>query len=720
MNFFRAQEQARSLSVQLIVLFIGAVFFLAFATTSLVIFLGPYLRLPIDMPSMTEILRGDVSMSMKWKWPSLIFFSLTLLISLASAIKYWALSVAGTQGIAEGMGGRLISFDQELLPPEKVLRNIVEEMAISASIPVPLIFILDEEPGINSAAIGLSIDDSAIVVTLGFLKGYSRSEAQAVIAHEVSHILNGDMRLNLNMVAILHGILFFTHTGKKLLKPMRSNLPIRKNPFVPLPLVVIGIILFTLGSVGHFLGRLIKASISRQREFLADATAVQLTRNPLALSTALTKLLTWETTKLLTRSSIDFSHSFIGAAQTVPTFSWLASHPSLKLRIEAINPGWLKRNFPPKILKTIMREPLTTMLAIWGHDDRLSFLTTTLSSGSSALAHQDTQNSTYNASNMAEEAPITPQTPHGHLLVTQTFPKTLRPENAHSFFEGDQESGKKDSLAQNRSISRLIAETSHRAQNFLTALPPDLYSKFYESQEVERVLLALIMSIYPGVNRLNQKTINDAGIFQNTDEFLVMCAKFSCLEIPSLTHIISLALPAFRQFTHTKKYSFLRLIYQIFTSDRHLELFEWTCYIYLRKGLGFPLSLDYESPPPTFLSEHREKIAGSMYIIALFLATLSTYPLDSLPLVLDLKPPFDLNQIKKEIKMEDLTYATLQIGKLPKKSITKFLNHCLFISRFNEEFSDNEYDILNALCVSWGFNLRQLGEDPPLDLKTAA
>jgi Zn-dependent protease with chaperone function len=165
---------------------------------------------------------------------------------------------------------------------------MVEEMALASGIPVPAVFVLDREDGINAFAAGYSIHDAAVVVTRGCLERLDRDELQGVIAHEFSHILNGDMRLNIRMMGVLHGLLLLTIVGRGILRggaygrgrggagPERGHRP--------------GLLLVVVGYLGVFFGKLIKAAISRQREYLADAAAVQFTRNPTGLAGALKKI----------------------------------------------------------------------------------------------------------------------------------------------------------------------------------------------------------------------------------------------------------------------------------------------------------------------------------------------------------------------------------------------------------------------------------------------
>ena len=185
--------------------------------------------------------------------------------------------------VASQLGGRLVN-PTTTNPDERKLLNVVEEMAIAAGIPVPQVYVLPEESGINAFAAGHTTSDAVVAVTSGAMRLLSRDELQGVIGHEFSHILNGDMRLNIRLMGIVFGILCLTIIGRVLLQ-VRGRSSRDRNP---LPLL--GLALIAIGWIGVFFGRLIQAAVSRQREFLADASAVQFTRNPEGLAGALKKI----------------------------------------------------------------------------------------------------------------------------------------------------------------------------------------------------------------------------------------------------------------------------------------------------------------------------------------------------------------------------------------------------------------------------------------------
>ena len=282
-----------------------------------------------------------------------ISIGVSLLILLGSLYKIISLSKGG-QAIAEMLGGQLVSQSTTVAEERKLL-NIVEEMSIAAGMPIPQVYIL-EESGINAFAAGQSHSNAVIGVTRGSLSQLSRDELQGVIAHEFSHILNGDMRLNLRLMGVLHGILLIGIIGEHILNSMRYRSSSKKDSGGAI--LVIGIGLLVIGYAGTFFGKWIKASVSRQREFLADASAVQFTRNKDTIAGALKKIGGLEQGSILeTPSASEYSHAYF--ANGVSSFfeSMFATHPPLKDRIKKVDPGWNGRFISPKPIIEDVTEP---------------------------------------------------------------------------------------------------------------------------------------------------------------------------------------------------------------------------------------------------------------------------------------------------------------------------------------------------------------------------
>ncbi|QRG84958.1 M48 family metallopeptidase [Vibrio diabolicus] len=274
----------------------------------------------------------------------LCFAGVLLVVAISSTVRLSALTSNGGRGVAESIGGKLISSNT-LDAKHRQLLNVVEEMAIASGIPVPPVYVMQEERGINAFAAGMSIDDAVIGVTQGALDSFTRDELQGVIAHEFSHILNGDMRLNTRLIGVLFGITCIAHFGHLVLdnthhtsRVSRSSSDSDKGFAV---IMLIAIICLVLGWIGTLFGSMIKAAISRQREFLADASAVQFTRNDQGIAGALKKIGSHMAgSSLNTKASDEMSHMMFGQSKISGFSGLFATHPPLEERIRRIEPGW--------------------------------------------------------------------------------------------------------------------------------------------------------------------------------------------------------------------------------------------------------------------------------------------------------------------------------------------------------------------------------------------
>ena len=274
-----------------------------------------------------------------------ISFGTLLSIATGSYYKIRQLSAGGSV-VAELLGGRCLE-SSTTDADEQRLRNVIEEMAIASGTPVPEIYILDNERGINSFAAGHTRDDVAIGVTRGGVKLLTRDELQGVVAHEFSHILNGDTRLNMKLIGLAHGLFWPTILGRVLIYG-DTEVPTEDNSFLVaedqtklLPTAPLGFVFVILGSLSLPFVRLIKSAICRQREWLADAAAVQFTRNPAGITGALKKI-----GGLFKQGRLDSPHAEVAShlyftnSAYEPWFGFFATHPPLPKRIAAIYPAF--------------------------------------------------------------------------------------------------------------------------------------------------------------------------------------------------------------------------------------------------------------------------------------------------------------------------------------------------------------------------------------------
>lgn len=238
--------------------------------------------------------------------------------------------------VAQALGGVRVERDSRD-PLRRRLFNVVEEMAIASGVPLPEVYVLEHEAGINAFAAGHRPANAAVAVTRGALEKLNRAELQGVIAHEFGHILNGDMRLNTRLIGLVFGLMVVALIGRTILRygPRRS----RKGGAL---LALAAFVVMVLGYLGVFLGRILQAAVSRHRESLADASAVQFTRDPLGLKGALVKIGAFGLGSRLSSPQVDEVAHLLFAPGMARLF---ATHPPLVSRIKALDPGFHERDF---------------------------------------------------------------------------------------------------------------------------------------------------------------------------------------------------------------------------------------------------------------------------------------------------------------------------------------------------------------------------------------
>lgn len=322
MDFFEAQDEARKKTKWLVLWFVLAVIGVVVAVDLLAIALydGPN---QIYIVITASVLTGGIMLA-------------------ASGYKTTQLSAGGSV-VAEDLGGRLVmpgSADFE----EKRLLNIVSEMALASGMSVPQVYLLDHEEGINAFAAGTEPSNAVIGVTRGCLQRLSREELSGVIAHEFSHIINGDMRLNMRLMGLVFGLVVLSIIGREMLQLLRyqggsSRRNNKEGGNAMLVLFLLGLGLLVIGGLGSFFGRLIQAAVSRQREFLADASSVQFTRNPDGIAGALKKIGGLEIgSKINAPKAVEANHMFFSNGGRFNFF--LMTHPPLDVRIRAVQKNW--------------------------------------------------------------------------------------------------------------------------------------------------------------------------------------------------------------------------------------------------------------------------------------------------------------------------------------------------------------------------------------------
>jgi len=345
MNFFVQQTRARTQTRRMVVLFGLAV-------------LGIVLSVNLAAGLVFNQLGHEGENLLSWyelprAYPQVFFWSTIVTLAIIGFSMLYKISTlrAGGSVVASQLGGKYVPPDTTN-PAYRRLRNIVEEIAIASGVPVPEIFVLEEESAINAFAAGYTPADAAITVTRGCLEKLTRDELQGVIAHEFSHVLNGDMRLNIRLMGVLFGILVIGIIGQKILE--NSSRSRSEKTGGGIALIAFGLMI--IGYVGVFFGRIIKASVSRSREYLADASAVQFTRQASGIAGALKKIGGLASGSKLNKGGEEVAHMLFGDGVGYSRF--FATHPPLIERIKVLEP-----RFNPQELEEISRawsDPIPT------------------------------------------------------------------------------------------------------------------------------------------------------------------------------------------------------------------------------------------------------------------------------------------------------------------------------------------------------------------------
>jgi Zn-dependent protease with chaperone function len=574
MDFFERQDQARRSTRRLTVYFTLAVILIVAAIYIAVIAI-------VYAFSVNRILERPF----QWWDPDMFLWvtgATVSVVMIGSLYKIFALSQGG-EVVARWLGGRLLDSDTPN-PQERRLLNVVEEMAIASGISVPSVFLLEEEKSINAFAAGFTPGDAVIGVTSGTLQILSRDELQGVIAHEFSHILNGDMRLNIRLIGVLNGILVIAMIGYGILRGTRSSSSKKDGGAAVL---AFGAALFIIGYVGVFFGKLIKSAVSRQREFLADASAVQFTRNPDGIAGALRKIgglahgSRIASPKAEEASHLFFSDGMHGKASpflsmrtrkppvlTQNAFGFMATHPPLETRIKRIDPSFdgkfLSVHFPSKEAleardKKELAAPAATPAAL------------TQPAGAPTI-------------------PIIPVIPQ---QMTQLFGKLTEAHLAY-------------------------------ASLLLSKLPSRLTAQVHEPASARIIIFALLLSNDSDTRRAQFQLLNESkDPLLSSEATLEASTLIDRCPPEARLPLVDLALPALRTLSPSQYQEFTELVEKLVKADQKINLFEYTLQHILRRHLEPHFN---KTPPP---AARYDSLAPLTHEISLLLSSLARAGQDS-------------------------------------------------------------------------------------------
>ncbi|WNC70015.1 M48 family metallopeptidase [Thalassotalea nanhaiensis] len=470
-------------------------------TNILVMLLFGFLAAEDGMPLSLELVKTQ------FDWQIFFFIGVTVCAVIFAGSAYKSMSLGhGGKAIAEMLGGRLVSHSTSDINEKKLL-NVVEEMAIASGTPVPAVFLLEHEYGINAFAAGFKNSDAVIGVTRGCIDDLTRDELQGVVAHEFSHILNGDMRLNMRLIGVLHGILLMGYIGYYILRSVRGS---RKNT---LPIIGLGAGLVVIGFGGNFFGNLIKASVSRQREYLADASAVQFTRSKDGIANALNKISSVGSV-LDSPQAPQMSHAYFSTGVSSFVESMFATHPPIDKRIKRISPYFFINK---KVKKQEKKE------------------------------QQQTQKQP--ASSSAEtKAKEVMSAVVGSAVVAERMLN---------------------------SIGNVNDEQITHATTFISEIPDSIHQAVHDIDQARAFIYCLLLS--PDETVLNKQLmrIKESGDKDVIDHVLVLREQVGQLHTRYRLPLIDMAIPTLKQLTQGRYELFKANFSFLVLADDHIDLFEW-------------------------------------------------------------------------------------------------------------------------------------------------
>jgi Zn-dependent protease with chaperone function len=520
MNFFEDQEKARSSTQKLIWLYTGAIILTALATGFGLLFVFWIMNQKNQVGSFGTY----YDYYQQWVW---IIAGITLVVILiVSFIKI----------ITLGKGGEYVAQMSGAIPAKKskddfLLNryiNVVEEMSIASGTPLPKIYIMEDEPSINAFAAGYTIDDCVIAVTRGCLEKLDRDELQGVVAHEYSHIFNGDMKLNIKLIGYLSGLLFLKNIGHAILRGNRRSYRSSRRGGGQAGLV--GLVLLVVGAVGYFFGALIKSLISQQREYLADASAVQFTRNPSGISGALKKIMVLSSSQeLYAAEASEISHLYF----TEGLNSWFETHPPLPTRIRRIEPNFKLERFELTEKKDLLKELTVTQ----------------------------------KEATVEKEKRQSPPLTMPEVMAISAAVKASEVQKAHD------------------NIGVITDESLSKAQSVIQSIPDQIKDALYIKDDAKLITLTYFLHHDEKYweEQLSLISKNELDLNRLMEIISWVAPLDKKLRLP----IIELALGTLKSIERQEKVDFLKLVQTLIKSDKKITATEFTIYQIL-KGSMFP------------------------------------------------------------------------------------------------------------------------------------
>lgn len=541
-SFFEQQHLARRNSGVLVLLYLLAVVAVVLAVDALLA--GVYLYASFD--GFNEVWRaarqaGGLRHIVP---PALLTIGAAGTAAVIFAVSLWNIARLAGDGeeVARMAGARQVASAASD-PLERRLLNVVEEMAIAAGVRVPKVFVMDDERGINAFAAGWDASNAVVAVTRGALETLNRDELQGVIGHEFSHILNADMRLNIRMIGVLAGIVFLSAIGGFVMRSVSQGRG-RKDSGA-FALFVFGLLLFVIGYVGLFFARLIKAAVSREREFLADSSSVQFTRNPDGLAGALDQIRAGAAgTRIANRYAEEMAHMYFGQAINVWLGGLFDTHPPLDERIARIRPGFAPTRYRNSRAKPESADAEARAL------DRREAAAAVLASVPAAAA------------GLAGET--------GRRSGDQTV-------------AWGRSAGESSAL-----VGRIDSAHVDYAARLLAALPDGLRARLRDAQGARAALVALLLAPKEEVMQAQLAALKSAGLDALGAAARELAPALNRLGAGFHLAVVDLALPALKSAGEPQQRELIAALEAVIHADRRVSLHEFVILTLLRVQLAAP------------------------------------------------------------------------------------------------------------------------------------
>jgi Zn-dependent protease with chaperone function len=632
MNFFEHQDMARRNTTYLIGMFgfaIAAMIF-AFYFVALILF-G-------DSGGSGSLWRPDIML--------LVTAAVLVTIGFGSFTKMVQLQGGGS-AVANSLGGRLLNIQTDNADELRLL-NVVAEMALAAGTPIPAVYLLEHESGINAFAAGHSPDDAVIGVTRGCLEQLSRDELQGVIGHEFSHILNGDMSLNLKLIGVLQGLLLIYIMGRSLLRGSAWSGSSRDNKGRG-SMLALGLAMVVIGGIGLLCGRLIKSAVSRQREFLADASAVQFTRNIDGIAGALRRIggLT-SGSRVASPHAEEASHMFFGEALPGLAFlgSAFATHPPLKERI---------RRLQGVNVDDIANLPTATATPPAPAEMVMGFQAAAI------------------ANTTPTSAPATP-------------PRSPSPDQF---------------LA---AVGTLDASHLAQAQDFLKELPREIVTAIRQVTSATYLIYAILLDKDEAMRSQQLALLGSAASPETATQVAQLWEQLSSINSGEYLSLLDLAVPSLRTLSQEQCSQFFKHINALIRADGQLSISEYVLQLILQKRLR-PYFQQVKEPPKAITTI--DPVWNDALVVLSLLARLghkapddATYAFKSGLYRLPGAKKRELPPLPPEVRLQDLGPSLKRIELAIPKLKQSIVDACAHTVLMDNDVTPREAELLRAIVIT--------------------